>query len=1521
MKKKKRRLLSILLSLAMMLGMLSGMSLTAAAQATSINITFKSSGSSSDGTSARDSIDYIIESGAAYVSSLSASKVFNGKDGCGIKLGSTSQAGSLTLNLSNPMTVSAITVEVKRYSVSDSCGLKIQDKTYDDVGSDFETFTYTYAQPTEISSVALSSTGKRIYIKSVTLIGQAASDHTHNFTYSASGATITATCGAGCPDGYDTNGIALTITAPSSLECDGSAKEATLSGYPNPAPDGLAAEPSISYNPGGNSAPTTAGNYTASFTWGEKTGSVDFTLTALEPVSYMKWDGIELIEMTGDDACKNYTVVTDSTTFEDGKWYVAKGTGVNCANIDASQKTIYLILLDDCSLSTSEINISKGGALTIYTGSTGETIKGNGALTVNAQYNAVNAQQSGALTVDGGAVTLTSQYTAFNDDGIMAVRGGSVTACATGDGQSAISSSTNVSVSNGMSVKAGASETDATYVTDLSKWGKTEKWVRIEKPSHTHSFTYSADGATIKATCGTGCDITTAPTITVTPPTLTREGGSGSAEATLTKNTTWTADIGLEADPEISYFSTTTADSTTGGTALAAAPTTAGNYYAQITIENATAAVAYTIAEPLKPVSYLAWDDGQFVEQTIDNYTPLTSSEGSVNAKGWVVVEGNVDIQYIIPVDSLNLILCDDATLTLKGISATHYGDLTIYAQSTGENMGTLTINSSSTAFFVGGDITINGGNINATGYDVINNQYGGVTVNGGNLEFIADDIGIGTKWYDIIINGGTVKTTGSVFCGIIANSGGRVVINGGTIEATGDYAIVGTASTTIANANVIANGVKNGIWEYVGDLTINSGTITAKGDFGISAKGTVTINGGEVETIGETSALSGTVKNAINGTGWTNTAGTMGETEIATNTEGQDLSGYKKAQFPAAEPIAKCVYSVYEGDDWVEKSEDFANLEGAMNRAKEVDGDVVLLGDVTRDTPLVVPEDTNIKLDLDGKTLTFTCVNAIQAGADTYFTVENGTVVSDSDDIFVASDGASIFLGAEGKLTVNGTGSVIKANADSFVSIDKAEISTTAIDGAVATASGENADITMRQCAMKSAGAKMFATDNDGSVSIMGGIFSHDPSGEGITLMCNSEGAMAVEGGVIAATTDTTYKFAAIQDPVVTVTKTTEKTYDGDGVELSASVEPETVSVNGTYDTEKEETIYDKEVTIAYTYKWSKKNADSDTYTDISGATSDTYTTGANVTDSGTFRCVVTSNGNNYTGNATVTITKAEPTAEVTPVTDLVYDGKVKKLVTAEVEGGTLQYRIGKDGKWEESIPEATDFDTYTVYYYIKGDGNHKDNGSKTEPMGSADVTIKCLYSNEWVDGKWYNKNGTQTYKPQGDWKKDGEDWMYVTSSGWYPKNRWQKIDFKWYFFDREGHMLKDAYQKGADGKIWYIGKNGAWDGKAAVKGWKQDSKGWWFGLYGKEYLKSTWKMINGNWYYFKSDGYIAMNEFVQGWWLNKSGAWKDPIQCSWHKSGSKWWYGTKDGWYAKGRSYTIDGEKYTFDKKGYTK
>ena len=115
--------------------------------------------------------------------------------------------------------------------------------------------------------------------------------HTHSSTYAANGAEVTATCTAGCPEGYDTNGIKLTLNAPAELTYDGTAKAATLSGYPATPPANLAAAPTgISYynstgagstTPSGGAlsgAPVNAGNYVAQFTWGDETASLAFTV-------------------------------------------------------------------------------------------------------------------------------------------------------------------------------------------------------------------------------------------------------------------------------------------------------------------------------------------------------------------------------------------------------------------------------------------------------------------------------------------------------------------------------------------------------------------------------------------------------------------------------------------------------------------------------------------------------------------------------------------------------------------------------------------------------------------------------------------------------------------------------------------------------------------------------------------------------------------------------------------------------------------------------------------------------------------------------------------------------------------------------------------------------------------------------------------------------------------------------------------------------------------------------------------
>ena len=98
--------------------------------------------------------------------------------------------------------------------------------------------------------------------------------HTHSFTYSASGDTITAVCAnadGNCPDPEGT----LTILAPADLYVDGTAKEATVE---NNLPDASAAVGYIIYSAPYGLPPKDAGTYTASVTVGGATATVEFTL-------------------------------------------------------------------------------------------------------------------------------------------------------------------------------------------------------------------------------------------------------------------------------------------------------------------------------------------------------------------------------------------------------------------------------------------------------------------------------------------------------------------------------------------------------------------------------------------------------------------------------------------------------------------------------------------------------------------------------------------------------------------------------------------------------------------------------------------------------------------------------------------------------------------------------------------------------------------------------------------------------------------------------------------------------------------------------------------------------------------------------------------------------------------------------------------------------------------------------------------------------------------------------------------
>ena len=156
-----------------------------------------------------------------------------------------------------------------------------------------------------------------------------------------------------------------------------------------------------------------------------------------------------------------------------------------------------------------------------------------------------------------------------------------------------------------------------------------------------------------------------------------------------------------------------------------------------------------------------------------------------------------------------------------------------------------------------------------------------------------------------------------------------------------------------------------------------------------------------------------------------------------------------------------------------------------------------------------------------------------------------------------------------------------------------------------------------------------------------------------------------------------------------------------------------------------------------------------------------------------------------------------------------------------------------------------------YSDYEY---DGNE---GSVPEFTSNSPDVYKgkkkdTQYSNEWISGKWYNSDGSQTYAGYGSWKNDSYGWWYEDSAGWYPKSMWQKIDGKYYYFNSTGYMDYNGYRDG-----YWLGSTGAWIEKYYGGHWCSNSKGWW-------YEDSTgWNPVNrylwidGTKYWFGSDGY----------------------------------------------------------------
>ncbi len=599
-------------------------------------------------------------------------------------------------------------------------------------------------------------------------------------------------------------------------------------------------------------------------------------------------------------------VVTEETASWTTGCYIAVGT-VMLGSVTVSGN-VFLILRDECDLATGSIHLNKGSSLTIISESNGEKM---GSLTANGGTNEAGIGESenrigGNIMICGGKITSTGDNAPGISGGNITVCGGTVTANG-GDYAAGIGGGNRYDCGN-ITVCGG------TVTANGGMYG-----AGIGGGYRQDSGNVTVSGGNVTAKGGFhgagigGGDEGSGGTLTVSGGYVVGAGGIDAAGigggmeghgATLAVSggriTAIPGEIKLTIDTIPPFAIGMGADSVRNNPNHGFFPVLAG-----VTLYDFDDSVIVPLSgnygggefyiyggeagfSTQETVSFYARNDGEsfpyleyntsnkeFETKYASNPFPLFN-ESTVWSYSWYIAEDTLTFDDTITVKGdVNLILKDGCKLEAKGGIAVNEGNsLTIYAQSDGENMGSLIATGASGAAGIGGaayttnaKITIHGGNITATGSDNAagigggDHANGNVTIYGGDITATGGEsgagIGSGTFAYsdsNITIYNGTITATGSdsgagIGGGYWAN-GGKVTVYDGKITATG----------------VHGAGIGGGFNGYGSDFTFSDGSVTAyseyaagigAGEDGGASNGEFNVADGSIVKAGNTAADS----------------------------------------------------------------------------------------------------------------------------------------------------------------------------------------------------------------------------------------------------------------------------------------------------------------------------------------------------------------------------------------------------------------------------------------------------------------------------------------------------------------------------------------------------------------------------------------------------------------------------------------------------------------------------------------
>ena len=218
----------------------------------------------------------------------------------------------------------------------------------------------------------------------------------------------------------------------------------------------------------------------------------------------------------------------------------------------------------------------------------------------------------------------------------------------------------------------------------------------------------------------------------------------------------------------------------------------------------------------------------------------------------------------------------------------------------------------------------------------------------------------------------------------------------------------------------------------------------------------------------------------------------------------------------------------------------------------------------------------------------------------------------------------------------------------------------------------------------------------------------------------------------------------------------------------------------------------------------------------------------------------------------------------------------------------------------------------------------------TNNQPNNSSDHVDPYPYLESWgISKAQFKKDIENGISGTEGWKKNDTGYWYVRSDGSYPKDKFEKVNGTWYYFDGSGYMLADRWKKHTDNNWYWFDSSGE-----MATGWKKIAEKWYY-FNADGAMKTGWVKVNGTWYYLDGSGCMYSNRWLKHtdgywYWFDSSGAmatgWKN-ISSTWYyfkeegamKTG---WVKYKDTWYyldSKGGNMVSNAFVQSADKKGW--